>query len=101
MIVDVRFEEMDASFVTLFEEMDASFEALFEQNELSFSAVFGEFIKVYDDVPLYDGEYEVTPRVREQTLPTAQKFLARDVKIEKIPYVEVSNNSGGVTASIG
>lgn len=101
MIIDVQFEEMDASFVTLFEEMDASFEASFETNDLIFSAVFGEFIKVYDDVPLYDGEYEVTPRVNEQTLPTAQRFLARDVKIEKIPYFEVSNSSGGKTVSIG
>ena len=90
MIVDVRFEEMDASFI-----------ALFEQNELSFSATFGEFVKVYDDVPQYAGDYEVTPKVSEQTLPTAQKFLARDVKIERIPYFEVSNNSGGTTVTIG
>jgi hypothetical protein len=58
-------------------------------------------VPVYEDVPLYEGEYEVTPKVTEQTIPTAQKFLARDVTIEKIPYFEVSNNSGGTTASIG
>lgn len=58
-------------------------------------------VPVYEDVPLYEGEYGVTPKVTEQTLPTAQKFLARDVTIEKIPYFEVSNNSGGTTASIG
>lgn len=58
-------------------------------------------VPVYEDAPLYEGEYEVTPKVTEQTLPTAQKFLERDVTIEKIPYFEVTNNSGGTTASIG
>lgn len=90
MIIDVQFVENDASFPTIFEESDAFFDAL-----------FGEVIKVFDDVPQYEGVYEVTPRVIEQTIPTAQKFLARDVTIEKIPYFEVSNNSGGTTASIG
>lgn len=101
MIIDVRFEEIDASFTTLFEENDASFVALFEKNEMVFTSEFGEIIKVYDDVPQYDGVYEVTPKVDEQTLPTAQKFLARDVMIEKIPYFEVGNNSGGTTVTIG
>lgn len=101
MIIDVRFEEMDASFTTLFEENDASFVTLFETNEMVFSAEFGEVIKVYDDVPQYNGAYEVTPKVNEQSLPTAQKFLARDVTIEKIPYFEVGNTSGGTTVTIG
>lgn len=54
-----------------------------------------------DEVPNYEGKYIVTPKVDEQTLPTAQTFLERDVTIEKIPYFEVTNNSGGMTASIG
>ena len=57
-------------------------------------------VPVYKDAPLYEGEYEVTPRVDKQTLPTAKKFLTEDVTINKIPYFEVSNNSGGITASI-
>lgn len=101
MIIDVQFVENDASFVALFEEMDASFPTIFEESDNTFDALFGEIIKVYDDVPEYVGEYEVTPKVTEQTLPTAQKFLARDVTIEKIPYFEVSNNSGGNTVFIG
>lgn len=101
MIIDVQFVENDASFVALFEENDASFPTIFEESDTTFNAYFGELIKVYDDVPQYEGTYEVTPKVTEQTLPTAQKFLARDVTIEKIPYFEVSNNSGGTTASIG
>ena len=58
-------------------------------------------VTVYKDAPLYEGEYEVTPRVNEQTLPTTKKFLEKDVKIEKIPYFEVSNSSGGTTVTIG
>ena len=52
-------------------------------------------------VPVYKGEYEVTPKVTEQTLPTAQKVLEKDVCVKKIPYFEVSNNSGGNTVFIG
>ena len=49
----------------------------------------------------YDGDYEVTPKIDEATvLPTAQKLLARDVTVKKIPYYEVSNNSGGLTIYI-
>lgn len=58
-------------------------------------------VTVYKDAPLYEGAYEVTPKVTEQTLPTTKKLLEKDVKIEKIPYCEVSNNSGGTTVTIG
>lgn len=52
--------------------------------------------------PMYDGEYTVTPSTEaEITLATAKKMLDADVKINKIPYAEVSNNSGGKTATIG
>lgn len=54
-----------------------------------------------DDLPVYDGAYEVTPSAtNDQTLLTAQKLLDADVKINKIPYTEVSNNSG-TTVIIG
>lgn len=51
--------------------------------------------------PAYEGEYEVTPSFKAQTLPTADRILAKDVIIEEIPYAEVSNNSGGITVTIG
>lgn len=53
------------------------------------------------DLPLYDGAYEVTPSANDQTLYTAQKLLDSDVKVNKIPYTEVSNNSNGTTVIIG
>lgn len=60
-----------------------------------------EIIKIYENASEYEGEYEVTPKFATQTLPTAEKVLTKDVTIEKIPYHEVSNNSGGTTVTIG
>lgn len=54
-----------------------------------------------DMLPWYDGEYEVTPKVEKQRLYTAQKSMATDVSIKKIPIVAVTNPSGGNTVTIG
>ena len=53
------------------------------------------------NVEEYKGSYEVTPRLQEQTLPTARKVMRDDVKINKIPITTVSNSSGGNTVIIG
>lgn len=53
------------------------------------------------DCPVYEGEYEVTPAVQAQTLSTAGKLLQNNVKINEIPFAEVSNTSGGTTVTIG
>ena len=58
-------------------------------------------VPVYKDAPPYEGEYDVIPKVSEQTLPTANKLLSNDVTIKEIPYFEVSNSSGGNTVFIG
>ena len=51
---------------------------------------------------VYTGEYEVTPKAEEdQTLPTAQKFLTKDVTVRKIQYYEMDNDAGGKTIYIG
>lgn len=53
-------------------------------------------------VPVYEGEYEVTPKVSEETtLPTKNKKLTADVQVKKIPQYEVSNEFGGETLIIG
>ena len=49
----------------------------------------------------YEGDYIVTPKVDQQKLDTKGAIMREDVIIEEIPYAEVSNNSGGKTASIG
>lgn len=58
-------------------------------------------IKIYENAPEYEGEYEVTPKVVPQTLPTAEKVLMKDVEIKQIPIARVSNQSGGKTVIIG
>lgn len=50
---------------------------------------------------VYEGPYQVTPAVTSQTLDTSNKLMQSDVLVEGIPYAEVTNNSGGKTASIG
>jgi hypothetical protein len=53
------------------------------------------------DVEIYDGSYQVTPKVTSQTMETAQKFLTDDVTIKAIPFFNVANTSGGNTVFIG
>jgi hypothetical protein len=57
--------------------------------------------KLAGDYTGYEGEYEVTPQTEDQTLPTEKKFLNQDLRINKVPYSEVSNHTGGKTVTIG
>ena len=52
-------------------------------------------------LPYYEGTYEVTPRKVEQVLATKNKSMSDDVTVFSIPYAEVSNLGGGLTATIG
>lgn len=49
----------------------------------------------------YMGDYEVTPKVTEQSLETKDKHMTDNVMIKSIPFFNVSNTSGGSTAYIG
>lgn len=51
-------------------------------------------------LPEYEGEYTITPSVKEQTMQTKNKTMTNDVTIKAIPYAEVTNNSGGSTVTI-
>ena len=46
------------------------------------------------EVVIYDGDYEVTPRVESQTLNTRSKAMRDDLTILAIPYYETSNPTG-------
>lgn len=48
----------------------------------------------------YEGSYEITPKVTEQTMATADKIMRTDVTINKVPYSEVHNEAGGLTVVI-
>ena len=53
-----------------------------------------------NELPVYDGTYEITPTVEGYSLETAQKMMADDVTVNAIPFYEVGNNSGGNTVYI-
>lgn len=65
-------------------EIDAS------KKDLEFESPYS----VYIEGEIYDGDYEVTPKVDAQSLPTATKVMLQDVQINKIPYFETSNEYG-------
>ena len=50
----------------------------------------------------YEGPYNIIPMpYTTQILPTANLAMSTDLNIQEIPYYEVSNSSGGITATIG
>lgn len=50
---------------------------------------------------MYDGPYDVTPRIESVILETRNKTMREDVTVYEIPYVEVRNPVGGKTVTIG
>lgn len=50
---------------------------------------------------VYDGVYQVTPKLESQTLATRNKLMTDDVTVEEIPISSVSNTAGGNTVIIG
>lgn len=58
-------------------------------------------IPEYINVDVYEGEYEVEPDFAEQTLPTKNKTLVRDITVNPIQVESVSNIQGGRTVYIG
>ena len=59
-------------------------------------------IQIGGALPQYDGVYDITPSVdADITLETAQKVMERNLTVFKIPYAKTTNQSGGLTVSIG
>lgn len=87
------------TFNARFSENKTDFSTDFEENKNSFKALFNE-IQVVTDLPKYDGEYSVTPRVVEQTMYTKGKLMIDDVVIKEVPVYRVGNTSGGTTVYI-
>lgn len=51
--------------------------------------------------PAYEGEYIVIPRLYEQALETSGYRMLDDVTVRKIPVVQTTNPTGGLTVVIG
>lgn len=87
-----------------FSEINQNFTAKFNSSEKKhFQAGFSETTVVTEYVggEPYEGEYEITPKLQTQTLPTAQKTMTNNLIIKEIPFSEVGNTSGGTTVCIG
>lgn len=50
---------------------------------------------------VYDGVYQVTPKLESKILATRNKLMTDDVTVEEIPISSVSNTAGGTTVIIG
>ena len=83
-----------------FDELDSNMNIKFIQTECLFNIDFGEIFKIKTD-DIYDGEYEVTPRVYEQILETKDKLMLDNVTVNVIPLAMTINLSNGYTATIG
>lgn len=64
-------------------------------------SVTGNLAAAYEaKTTVYEGDYEVTPKVEGQELKTKHKYMIQDVTVHAIPFFEVSNTSGGNTVYI-
>ena len=52
------------------------------------------------EYPAYEGPYEITPKVVQQVLTTIDTHMRKNVTVHSIPYQEVTNKAGGLTATI-
>jgi hypothetical protein len=76
-------------------------EVKFTKTNQKLDADFGEVQYVTEFVgDKYEGDYEITPKVETQTVPTKNKVLIDDMTIKSIPIYKTSNNSGGTTVYI-
>lgn len=91
---------MAVNFVLRFEEKDQDFNANFVESKQSFFLRLGEVVNT-GHFPLYEGVYEVTPRIVPQILETASRSMESNVTIQAIPYYEVDNVYQGQTVIIG
>lgn len=83
-----------------FNEVDAFLSTNFIQTECTFNIDFGEVFFIKTD-EVYDGDYNVIPRVYQQILPTKDKLMIDDVTVEIIPLTKVKNLQNGYTVTIG
>ena len=89
-------------FDVQFQEQSARIALCFNENRAGMAVDFGTFQTVTELInEQYTGEYEIRPLVEPQTLETKDKVMMENMTILEIPYAEVSNTSGGITATIG
>lgn len=83
-----------------FNEVDSYISTKFIQTKCTFNTNFGEIFQIRTD-DKYEGDYNVIPRVYQQTLETKDKLMLDNVTVEIIPLSRVINLSNGYTVTIG
>lgn len=91
------------NFVVKFENLNKPIKADFSMQRTVFQTDFESASKIVivDTTEHYKGNYEVTPKTIQQVMQTRNLIMDNDVIINKIPYFETGNNSGGNTVYIG
>lgn len=64
-------------------------------------AVVVKVVAPTDAIEHYDGAYDVTPLITAQVLPTRDKLMDDNVRVDMIPTREENNAAGGVTFIVG
>ena len=83
-----------------FNEVNSIIPIRFVQTECTFNADFGEVILVKTE-EVYEGDYNVIPRVYQQILETKDKLMLDDITVEIMPLAKTINLSNGYTVTIG
>ena len=96
----VSFNEIDSDICAKFIQTECIFNTNFVQTECTLNTSFGEVFRVKSD-DVYEGDYDVIPRVYQQVLPTKDKLMLDNVTVEIIPLSKVINVSNGYTVTIG
>lgn len=79
-----------------------SFNVAIEGNIKQYPVSVSTSINIHGDYDWYEGIYTVIPSTKAaKTLTTKYKLMRDNVKVEKVPYYETSNLSGGHTVYIG
>lgn len=82
-------------------QVTAELQVQFDEEDV-FDVSFGELIEIPpEELPTYEGTHSIVPSFADQLLDTSGLLVEEDIKIEAIPLVRVSNNSGGMTVIIG
>ena len=102
-VFNTVFESDDFTFVPNFKIENDTFNSKFESTNSHLNVKFDNYqtINVAEAPERYEGDYNVIPKVISQTMSTANKFLSKNVKVESIPFWEVTNQEQGTTIIIG
>lgn len=82
-------------------ETKGSITGYIKSNTILSSIEAGKINIIHSDLPDYEGVYEAIPSGEEQSFSMINKTTRENFIVRAIPYAEVPNSAGGLTAIIG